>query len=452
MTLRHLAEYGKSFQLKVIGALLTDKEFILTVRDVIKESYFDSEAHRWIIRQILKYFDEYNTHITMEVLKIELQKVENDVLKVAIKEELRHSYEASQEDLEYTKGEFTSFCRNQEMRNAIIASTDLLKAENYEGIRALVEKALHAGQEKKKGHEYKKDVETRYRDDYRPTIPSPWEPINQIFAGGFGPGDLCLIFGGPGTGKSWLSVGVAANAVMCGYNVIYYTLELGENYVARRFDSYMTGYSVEELKDHRAEVEDLMKDLPGNLVIKEYAPKEASISELERHIQQCKNDGMDVDMIIIDYIDYLRPAGRDYKEKKDEIDDNYIGVKGLAKRLGIPIISPSQVNRSGAKDRVVEGDKAAGSYDKMMVADMAFSLSRTKEDKVLGTGRIHIMKSRYGGDGRSFDITLDTNNGKAEFIKEIDAAEDLAQIGVAKSSPAVAYNIDRKLMEDFFKK
>ena len=446
MTLKLLAAYGKAFPLKGIGALLTDKAFVLNVRDVLKSEYFDSEAHRWIIQQILKYFDDFHATITMEVLKIELQKIDNDVLKLAIREELRHSYEASQEDLEYTKEEFTAFCRNQEMKNAILASTDLLKAEDYEGIRTLIEKALRAGQEKSKGHEYKKDVETRYREDYRPTIPTPWEELNQVFAGGLGPGDLALIFGGPGTGKSWLSIAIAANALLLGYNVNYYTLELGENYVARRFDSYLTGYSVEESKEHRDEVENLMNNLPGNLIIKEYAPKSASISTLEAHIQMCRDDGITPDLIVIDYIDYLKPPGRGYREKKDEIDDNYIGAKGLAKSLNIPVVSPSQVNRSGAKDQVVEGDKAAGSYDKMMVADMSFSLSRKKEDKILGTGRIHIMKNRYGEDGQTYEITLDTNNGHVEFQNKMGIDD------VESSSPAVAYNIDRNLMEKFFKK
>lgn len=446
MTLRTLNDYGKSFQLKVIGALLTDKTFVLNVRDVLQESYFDSEAHKWIIRQVISYFDEFHTNITMEVLKIELQKVDNDVLKVAIKEELRHSYEASQEDLEYTKDEFTAFCKNQEMKNAIIASTDLLKVEDYEGIRTLIERALRAGQEKSVGHEYKKDVETRYREDYRPTIPTPWDVTNDLFSGGLGPGDLFLVFGGPGAGKSWLSVGIAAHAVLMGYNVIYYTLELGESYVARRFDSYMTGYPMEELKDHRDEVDRLVSELPGNLIVKEYAPRTATISTLEAHIQKCKGEGFEPHLIVIDYIDYLKSSKHRIGEKKDEIDDVYIGAKSLAKTLKIPVISPSQVNRSGAKDQVIEGDKAAGSYDKMMVADMAISLSRQKEDKVLGTGRIFIMKNRYGGDGITYNIRIDTTNGHVEF----DEPADLNS--VSNSSPAVAYNIDRSMIENFFKK
>ena len=62
--------------------------------------------------------------------------------------------------------------------------------------------------------------------------------------------------------------------------------------------------------------------------------------------------------------------------------DIYTSTKGLARELNIPIWSVSQVNRAGAKDDVIEGDNAAGSYDKMMITDLSISLSRKKEDKV----------------------------------------------------------------------
>ena len=62
-------------------------------------------------------------------------------------------------------------------------------------------------------------------------------------------------------------------------------------------------------------------------------------------------------------------------------------TKGLARQLDIPIWSVSQVNRAGAKDDVIEGDKAAGSYDKLMITDFCMSLSSKKEDKVNNTGR-----------------------------------------------------------------
>ena len=145
MTLNTLNSYGKAFQLKVLGSLLTDKTFLLNVRDVLYDDYFDADSHKWIINQITSYFDKYHTSITMDVLKVELQKVENEVLQVALKEELRNSYEASQDDLEYVQEEFQTFCKNQEMKAAILSSADLLKAHDFDGIRNRIEKALKAG-------------------------------------------------------------------------------------------------------------------------------------------------------------------------------------------------------------------------------------------------------------------------------------------------------------------
>ena len=37
MTLKSLQQYGKGFQLKVLGSLLTDKGFLLNVRDVLQD-------------------------------------------------------------------------------------------------------------------------------------------------------------------------------------------------------------------------------------------------------------------------------------------------------------------------------------------------------------------------------------------------------------------------------
>jgi len=427
MTLQKLSQYGKPFQVKVLGSLLTDKAFLLNVRDTIVEDYFDADAHKWILNNIIQYFDKYHTVVTMDVLKIELVKIENEVLKTAIKEELRNSYQASQQDLEYVQEEFTTFCKNQKLKQALMDSADLLNAGDYDAIRGMIESALKAGMDKNIGHEYLKDIESRYRENYRPTIPTPWNVLNEGFQGGFGPGDLGIIFGNPGGGKSWMMVAMGAHAVQQGYNVIYYTLELGEDYVGKRFDCYFTGYSIDEVNKHRSKVEDIVTKLPGKLIVKEYAPKSATVTTIKSHIQKCEDMDFKADLVIIDYVDYLRAPSKKYSERKDEIDDVFVAVKGLAKELKIPVLTPSQVNRMGAKDQVIEGDKAAGSYDKLMVADVAISLSRQKEDKVNGTGRVHIMKNRYGMDGMTYNAKVDTNNGHIEISNDI-MLEELAPV------------------------
>jgi replicative DNA helicase len=427
MTLAKLSQYGKPFQVKVLGSLLTDKAFLLNVRDTIQEDYFDSDSHKWILKNIVDYFDKYHTVITMDVLKIELVKIENDVLKTAIKEELRNSYQASQQDLEYVQEEFHTFCKNQKLKQALMDSADLLNAGDYDSIRGMIEAALKAGMDKNIGHEYLKDIESRYRENYRPTVPTPWPVMTEAFQGGWGPGDLAIIFGNPGGGKSWTMVAAAAHAVQQGFNVIYYTLELGEDYVGKRFDCYLTGYSIDEVNKHRDKVEAIVKNLPGKLIVKEYAPKSATVTTIKSHIQKCADMDFKADMVIIDYVDYLRGPSKKFAERKDEIDDVFVAVKGLAKELKIPVLTPSQVNRMGAKDQVIEGDKAAGSYDKLMVADIAISLSRQKEDKVNGTGRFHIMKNRYGMDGMTYNALVDTNNGHIEISNDI-MTEDLAPV------------------------
>ena len=447
MTLKSLQQYGKGFQLKVLGSLLTDKTFLLNVRDVLKEDYFDADSHKWIIGEILEYFDKYHTTITMDVLKVELQKLDNEVLVVALKEELRNSYAATKDDLEYIQEEFLGFCKNQEMKHAILSSADLLKDGDFDGIRNMVEKAMRAGMDKNMGHEYNKDIESRYRENYRPTVPTPWPLMNDGIQGGWGPGDLVIVFGNPGGGKSWTMVAAAAHAVKMGFNVNFYTLELGEDYVGKRFDCYLTGYSIDEVNKHRPEVEKIVKNLKGKLIVKEYPPKGATVNTIKSHIQKCIDMDHKPDMVIIDYVDYLRaPSKGKFAERKDEIDDVFIATKGLAKEFQIPVLTPSQVNRMGAKDSVIEGDKAAGSYDKMMVADICLSLSRQKEDKVLGTGRIHVMKNRYGQDGMTYDVDMDTNNGRITFKGKSDPADLLAE----ENKPV--FSLDRETMSKVFDK
>lgn len=248
----------------------------------------------------------------------------------------------------------------------------------------------------------------------------------------------CYYSNGVLSHNSWLCISAAAQAVKLGYNVNYYTLELGEEYVGKRFDANITGLDTEGLKKGRSKVEKTLKSLTGNLIIKEYPPKSASINTIKAHIQKCTDMGMKPDLVIIDYVDYLKsPSKVKYLERKDEIDDVFISAKALAKEMKIPVITPSQVNRGGAKDDVIEGDKAAGSYDKIMVADICLSLSRKKEDKVLGTGRLHLMKSRYGNDGLTWDVQLDTSTGTMNVLGESQAGGGTSQ-GGSKSYKDVA--------------
>ena len=449
MTLHSVEEYGPDFQIKVISSLLTHKEFLVNIHDILDYENFGNDSRKWIIKQILKYYDKYHTTPSMDTLKVELKKVKDEVLQTAIKEQLRSAYQASDDDLEYVKEEFSDFCRNQQLKKALMSSVDLISVGDYDSIKLLIENAMKAGQDKNIGHEYTKDVESRYREDNRTVIPTPWNEINELLQGGLGNGDFGLIFGNPGGGKSWSLVALGGFAVKMGYNVLHYTLELGEGYVGRRYDSFFTQVPVNKILQNRDKVETAVEVLEGELIIKEFPMGKATISTVEAHIKKIESLGIKPDLIIIDYVDLLR-SKRKATDRKYEIDDIYTSTKGLARELNLPIWSVSQVNRAGSKDDVIEGDKAAGSYDKMMITDVAISLSRKKEDKVNNTGRFHIMKNRYGMDGITFQLNADTSTGHFKITSEYD--EDThSSSSDSSSSYSDLDNFDKKeLSKKFF--
>jgi replicative DNA helicase len=425
MTLSNLSQYGIGFQIKVLSSLLTHKEFLLNIHDVLSEEYFDNQAHKWIIKEILQYYQKYHTCPSMDVLKVELKKINNEVLQVSVKEQLREAYKSSAEDLKYVEEEFSNFCKNQQLKKALLTSVDFLNAGDYDSIRHLIDNALKSGQDKNVGHEYNKDVESRYREDHRVVVPTPWDVFNNLLQGGLGNGDFGLIFGNPGGGKSWTLIALGGYAVKMGYNVLHYTLELGEDYVGRRYDAFFTDIPVNVITEqkNRGRVEEVVETLQGQLIIKEYSPGKASMSTIESHIKKCIDQDFKPDLIIIDYVDLLR-SKRTNRERKDEIDDIYISTKALARELNIPVWSVSQVNRAGAKDDIIEGDKAAGSYDKIMITDVAISLSRKRQDKVNGTGRFHFMKNRYGMDGMTFSAKANTSTGHFEVSDRVEEEDD----------------------------
>ena len=410
-TLQKLNQYGPVFQVKVLGALLTQRQFLINIIDSLDSEYFESSAHKWVIEYIQKYFSEYHTTPTVETLSIEVKKIENEVLRISIAEALREAYKMSdQSDLEWVENEFSTFCRNQQVKKAILGSVQLLEMNDFESILQLISKAVNAGEDKTIGLDYNLDIEARYREDDRNCIPFPWPVFNEITQGGYGKGDLVLVFGNPGGGKSWAITAMGAYAAALGYNVVHYSLELGEGYVGKRYDAIFSGIDVDKLHLHRKEVDEIVGKVKGKVIIKEYPPKRASFDVIEAHLQQLEHQNdFKPDLIIIDYLDYMRTRSR--KERKEEIDDVYVAAKAFAKEKGIPVVSPSQANRGAAKSDIIEGDNAAGSYEKIMIGDIILSLARKRKDKIEGTGNWHIMKNRYGADGMTFRSRINTSNG-----------------------------------------
>jgi len=402
---------------------MTDKPFLKGVYDVLSSEYFSHNAHKWLIDRLLEHYNKYDTCIPVQAIIVALKDNHLDE-EADFAAEVKQICQIKEPDVQYYKDVLVNFLKVKKGKQTIMDHANKLnEGEDIEALIQDLEVVKKIGGDRNVGHEYDKDIEERFVEDIRHEIPTPWSKINEHIQGGLGSGDFGLIFGNPGGGKSWSLVAIGAYAVQQGYNVVHYTLELDEHYVGRRYDAYFTNTPVQEVIKHKEKVIEEVSKLKGKLIIKDFAMGKASLNTVKSHLQKVEDNEFTPDLVIIDYVDLLK-SDRSSSERKREIDDIYTGTKGLARELKIPIWSVSQVNRMGAQDKIIEGDKAAGSYDKIMITDIALSLSRRKEDKVNGTGRFHFMKNRYGMDGMTFSVQADTSTGHFVVSDYTDLDDD----------------------------
>ena len=238
-----LVKYGQSYQSKVVASLITDVKFLEQVNEITKPTFFESEANKWIVGEILSYFNEYRAVPTMEVFKIKVGDIEDKVLKQTTIEQLKHVYlQVGSEDLPYVKNEYLTFAKNQKVKDALLKSVDLLKAGNYDKIIDTMMAASKVGVENDLGMDYIDNFESIMEDVKRNSVSTGWDVIDELMDGGLGPGELGVVMAPSGIGKSWFLSKIACSAVQRGMNVLHYTLELSENYVGQRYTTILTGY------------------------------------------------------------------------------------------------------------------------------------------------------------------------------------------------------------------
>lgn len=413
--------YGVGFQHKLLLALIRNKPFLQQIQDILDPSYFSSDGSKWIARTILDHSKQYKTTPTLEVFKVKTEEIGNDVLKNVVIDTLKEIYKlADVEDLDFVQDQAIEFCKNQKLKAAILESVDLLQQRKYEQIKLTIDAALKAGSDRNVGHEYVNDAADRYKENARNVVPTPWDVVNEILDGGLGAGELGVFVAPAGIGKSMALVNIAAHAVQAGLKVIYYTLELSDTYVGARFDAHYTGIPTNDLKYHQQEVQDTIDKLPGSLIIKYYPNKRASVATLETHIEKCKMQGFKPDLVLVDYADRLRDVGEHSKNTRNDLilGSIYDDLRGLAGVLQIPIYTASQATRSAVEQDIIEADKVAEAYSKVMIADFVVSLSRKVADKISGTGRWHVIKNRLGPDGLTFPSKMNMATAKIQIFAE----------------------------------
>ena len=412
-----LIKYGTSFQSKIITSLIVDTKFIKTIGDILEVSYFDSDSNKFLVKSIIDYFKKYKSPPTMEALKVVIDDVENDVLKTSIVDSLRGAWQHRESpDLEFVKEKTLEFCKNQVIKSAIMESVELLDNQKYDEIKGVIDNAMKAGVERDIGHDYITGLEERLTQQSRNTLPTQWDSVNELMDGGLAGGELGVIVAPAGIGKSWTLQALGAHAVKQGKTVIHYTLELNAQYVGLRYDTIVSGQPTGNLQYYKDEVQNKISKLKGELIIKYYPTRTASVNTLAAHLQQCEMQGLKPDMVIVDYADIMKSTSN-FTEKRHQIGHVYEELRGMAGEFDIPLWTASQANRSSLEEDVIGADKVSEDYSKVMTADFVMSMSRKVEDKIANTGRFHVIKNRFGPDGITFPATINTNTGHIQIYE-----------------------------------
>ena len=416
----NLKKFGSEFQIKCISGLVSDKTFIERISDILEPDSFETDAHKFIVKETISYFLQYKDLPTLAVFKVKVDGIENDLLKQSVVEQLRLVYQKiSDTDLKYIKEQFLEFCKNQKIKNAIMESVDHLKSGQYDKIKHVVDIAMKAGMERNIGHEYMVDIEQRMSQMARKTVKTNWTEIDTLMDGGLAGGELGIITACAGSGKSWVLAKMGAEAMRQGKNVLHYTLELNENYVGLRYDACFTGIDFQNIRNNIDIVKKKIAEVPGKLIIKYFPIKTVSAHSLKLHAERIQTLGTKIDLIIVDYADILRPSQSDRNSNSySEAGGIYEELRGVAGELQVPIWSASQSNRAAMDEDIIQANNISDSYRKIMTADFVISLSRKMSDKQANTARFHVIKNRFGPDGVTFPARMNAGCGDIRIFAE----------------------------------
>jgi len=432
-----LAKFGKPFQETLAQLILDDSMFADQVGEVLKSSFFELKYLQEFTKLIYSYKEEFSRYPSRATFESVLRS-EIEILKPTIQKQVRDFYarilsnKLKEVNEEYVKEKSIDFCKKQTLKEAMLKSVQLMEKSSFDEIQEVIGKALKLGTDNEQGYEFIKHFESRYVLRARNPVSTGWEVIDGFIQGGLGKGELGVVIAPTGSGKSMAMVHLGAAALKAGKNIVHYTLELQDTVVGKRYDSCLTGFPLNSLNDLKDEVFEQIKEIKGQLLIKEYPTKSASVMTIRSHLTKVIQRGFEVDLIIIDYGDLLKPT-RHEREKRNELESIYEEMRGLAGEFSCPTWTCSQTNRSGLNAEVVTMESISEAFNKCFVADFIFSLSRTVADKQCDSGRIFIAKNRNGADGIVCPIRMDTSRVDIEvFEPSDDSLEEIQQNGVKK--------------------
>ena len=281
-----------------------------------------------------------------------------------------------------------------------------------------------------------KDVLQKVKDELKNTdllsqslIKTGFQNIDQRIKG-FKDGDLIIVAGRPGMGKTTWALNIATNNILAGKTVLVFSLEMTNEQLIKKIissesdlgmDKLLTGNLTADQWDKFNTIEQRLSET--NLYVYDKSPITIeTLINKTKAIQAIKN----IDLIVVDYLQLLMtsnkaPSNSDSRAASMTYISNLL--KGLAKDVGCPLISLSQLNR-GVEARtdkrpVLSDLRDSGSIEQD--ADMVIMLYRQEYYDSLDTSlaEVIIRKNRLGETGE-FELAFD--GARSKFLDPEEVA------------------------------
>jgi replicative DNA helicase len=281
--------------------------------------------------------------------------------------------------------------------------------------------------------------------------------------GGMAGGDLIILAGRPGMGKTALAMGIAWKSAELGYRVGVNSLEMSSQQLAGRViaeRSLVPAWrvrkrAIDEL-DYQA-LEDARRWFDSLPLSIDETPG-INIAQVTARARSLKKR-MGLDLLVLDYLQLMSGTSRRnerYENRTQELAEITGGLKRLAKELGIPIIALSQLSRDVEKrdDKrpTLQDLRDSGSIEQDadvvgFIYRAEYYLQQKEPDqgteahyqwqselaRVAGVAEIGIAKQRHGPTSRvilGFDAKL------TRFLNEAPVHDAVAQSVSTTRAPA----------------
>lgn len=419
--------FSEGFQLKILALMARDKGAYVSYQDVLKPKYFRKDIHIDMARVLHDYYEgemqrakvkgtDINSP-TIEVLWEEIRKLTTQNPKKAkIKEQyIDCALDIVQVDLsdaEYIKESIVKFGKDAAIEHAILESVEEIEkgrtsgTVDYSSIEERISNAIRVGEDiSDLGTDYFSDAETRMERyaagiDGVERITTGLKGLDKKMKGGLGRGELGVVIAPPNRGKSFALTNIGSGAVLEGFNVVHYTLEMPEPQVAKRYDNRLLKQDFQYLKENGSKalqaLMNMQKFTKGELIIKKYRTNEATVNTLRSHLTRLYMEkGFKPDIIIVDYADLLQPR-RTYADKRFELESVYLDLRDLGSEYDAGVWTASQANRGALDKKVITIGDLAEAFNKANIADFMVALCQTVEEKRDAIMRWHIAKQRDG--------------------------------------------------------